>query len=96
MASVYKRDGAKNYTCAWVDEQGKRRTKAGTVNRAESLRIAQALEYRAKQVRLGLVDPIDRRLAEHAARPIVDHLDAYRLDLEAREDDAKQDRKSVV
>ena len=89
MASVYKRDGAKNYTCAWVDEAGKRRTKAGTVNRAESLRIAQSLEYRAKQVRLGLVDPIDRRLAEHAARPIVDHLDAYRLDLEAREDDAK-------
>lgn len=87
MASVHRRKSDKargkagKYTCTWLGADDKRKSRAGTTDKAESLKLAQRYESEARLERDGLIDPakVARRTA--AARTPADHVDDYRRDL---------------
>lgn len=82
MASYRKRG---NYWyIRYLDADGIRReVKAGTGRREAEMMAAQ-IEAEARQIRAGLIDPKAVRYREHAQRPLADHLDDWRRDMEAR------------
>ena len=89
MASVYKtkNDRSKKssrWMIAWVDENGKRRTKRAYTDKLLSQRLARRLEDDARARRDGTVDVSAERIGEHARCPIADHLSDYRIYLEAK------------
>src|SRR5262249_24681477 len=84
MASVFKPEGAKKYTILYFDENGRRRKKAGTTDKAVSERIARDIENRVALRREGLVDSKADSYRDHEARPLPDHLAAWRESLEAK------------
>ena len=87
MASVSKKptDRARGkqgkWTCHYLGEDGKRKSKVGVTDKAESLRIANHLEEEARMIRLGLVDRNDRNRREASLRSVADHCEDYRLSL---------------
>jgi integrase len=83
VASIYRPNGRRNWIIEWVDENGRRRRKSGTSDRAVAQRIARDLENRKALRREGLVDPKEEAYAAHAARPLVEHLDAWEESLSA-------------
>ena len=68
----------------FTDEDGITRTRAGFTDKAETLRYARRLEDQARKRRLGLVDATAERLAEHAKRPIAEHVNDYLAHLTAK------------
>jgi integrase len=90
MASVYRRTPrSKRWTIQWVDAEGARRTRVAFTDRQRSEQLAAKLEREAHEVRVGLVDPKDRRLADEAARPIEDQVGDYRRYLAGKGSTAK-------
>lgn len=94
-ASDEKRGKAGKYTAWYIGADGKKKAVLGTTDRKESEQIAADLEYQARQVRLGLVDPADRHRREASARPIEEHLEDYRLDQTARENDEEHVKHTI-
>lgn len=74
------------FTCWYVDVDGRKRSKVGTTDRAESEKIAARLESEATQIREGTLDPVERARRQAALLSIADHVQAYREDLEAKGD----------
>jgi hypothetical protein len=78
------RGGAGKYTCWWIGPDGRKRQRAGFTDKGKSLDLARALDYEARLVREGLVDPGRLAARAAAARPVADHVADYRADLLAR------------
>src|SRR5262245_55116908 len=75
MASVFRRKGAGPWIAAWVDENGKPRSKSTkTTCKATAERIAAKLADDAAKRREGLSDHRDERFAAEARKPIGAHL----------------------
>lgn len=95
MASVYKRESdrkrgrAGKWTCCYLGADGKKKQKAGVTDKAESLRIANALEGEARLVREGLADPADRERREAGLAALSGHLEDYRAHMLAKGDTPK-------
>ena len=89
MASVFKARGAKRYTILYHDENGKRRKKAGTTDKAVTERIARDIENKVALRREGLIDPKDESYRAHASRPLSEHLAAWSDSLESQGSTAK-------
>jgi integrase len=101
LAGVYKRKSDKargargKWTAWWLDAAGKRRTFAGSVDKAATLRAAQAKEAEALLVREGVVDPAERGRREASLRPAADHVEDYRQALLAKGDTARHARHTA-
>jgi integrase len=54
MGTVFRRDGEKRYSIAWIDEHGKRRSKRSSADRQVANRELVQLEDRATRLRLGM------------------------------------------
>jgi site-specific recombinase XerD len=77
MASVFKAKGATHYTVMWFDEDNRRRKKKGFTDKAESQRLANRLEDEARQIKLGNVDPREKKFRIHGTTPLADHMADY-------------------
>jgi hypothetical protein len=84
MASIFKSKGASKYTILYMDENGRRRKKAGTSDKAVSERIARDLENRVALLREGVVDRKAESYRDHEARPLAEHLAEFRRAQEAK------------
>jgi integrase len=84
MASVFKTAGNSKYTIFYTDENGRRRKKAGTTDKAVSERIAHDLENKAALRKQGLIDPKAESFRDHEARPLVEHLNAFQRALASK------------
>src|SRR5687768_3688473 len=95
MAGVFKRKSdrargkAGKWTCWYVGEDGKRHTRAGFTDKAQSQELANHLEAKAWRVREGLIDPGEGRRREAGLKPVANHVEDYRLDLVAKGDTTK-------
>jgi integrase len=78
MASIFKPKGSKKYIILYHDENGERRKKTGSTDKAVTERLARDLENRVILRREGLIDPKDEGYRDHATRPLSEHLDAWR------------------
>src|SRR5690242_13719800 len=78
MASIYKKPGAAKYTISYFDENGDRRTKIGTRDKAVTQRLANELENQVALRKAGLVDPKAEGYRDHEARSLADHLADWR------------------
>jgi integrase len=92
MATIYKPKGRKKYLIEWVDENGARRRKSGTSDRAVAKRIANDIENRMALRKEGLIDRAAERFAECDRLSIADHLDDFIASLEAQNRDPKHVR----
>jgi integrase len=84
MASVFKRKRDKaskmaSWYIAYSDENGVRRTVKGCPDKAATEGIARKLETEAELRRRGVIDPKNDRYAAHEARPLSEHLEAWRV-----------------
>ena len=101
MAYVRKRKSdqargkAGKWTVCWIGADGKRKSKVGLTDKAESQRLANHLEEQARLVREGLVDPKEKARRQAGLRAVADHCADYRLDLLAKGDTAKHARHSA-
>jgi integrase len=84
MASVFKPTGSDKYLITYRDENGHRRKKWGTHDKAVTQRIANDLENKIALRVEGLVDPRDESYAAHAAAPLSEHLAAWKAALDAK------------
>src|SRR4051794_3286353 len=89
MASIYKRARDRkrpgsSWYIAYADENGVRRVARGCPDKSATQRQAHALEPEAANRRRGLIDPKAEAVAAHEARPLGEHLDAYRDSLVAK------------
>ena len=89
MASVFKPKGSDKYVIVYRDHSNKRRWKTGTKDKAVSERIGRHLEDKAALRRDGGVDPRDEAYAEHASRPLSEHLEAWKASNRAKGSTAK-------
>jgi integrase len=81
------------YSIRYRDENGLRKWRSsGTRDKDAAKQIANQLETRAAQIRLGLISPADERLALAARRPLEDHLVEYVEFLSHKGDTAKHVR----
>jgi hypothetical protein len=83
MASVFKRKRDKanklaSWYIAYSDENGVRRTIKGCPDKATTEGIARKLESEAELRRRGVIDPKNDRYAAHEAKPLTEHMDAWR------------------
>jgi hypothetical protein len=83
MASVFKRKRDKanrmaSWYIAYSDQNGVRRTVKGCPDKAATEAMARKLESEADQRRRGVLDPKDDRYAAHEAKPMAEHLEAWR------------------
>ena len=83
MASVFKRARDKgnrlaSWYVAYVDADGVRRTVKGCPDKAATEAMARKLESEAELRRRGIIDAKADQYAAHAARPLSEHLDAWR------------------
>jgi site-specific recombinase XerD len=84
MASVFKPAGKSRYVILYFDENGRRRKKVGTTDKAVTERIARDLENRVALRREGLVDPREEAFRDHEARLLSDHLGDFERALTAK------------
>ncbi len=82
MASLRKR--GKTWYFAYVDADGRRIERKGCTDKRATEDLARAAESEAAKIKAGLVDPRDLARKDHAARPIAEHLEAYRAHLTAK------------
>ena len=79
MASVYKRNGGRNYWISWIDESGKRRSRSSkTSDKRAAERIAAKLESDAQLRKDGVIDARLDRIARELRRPLSEHFADYR------------------
>ncbi len=76
MASLRKR--GKVWYYRFVDADGVKRTVKGCSDRRATEDMARDAETQAARIRAGLVDAKDLARREHQARPLSEHLDAWR------------------
>ena len=96
MASVFKAKGAKRYTILYFDENGQRRKKAGTTDKAVSERIARDLEKeKARLRREGLIDPREEAFRDHDKKTLTEHLADYKRAIGAKGNTAKHASMTV-
>jgi integrase len=84
MASVFKRkrDLTRKNSCwyiAYADENGVRRTVRGCTDKAVTKQLANKLESDVELRRMGIIDPKSVAYAAHEARPLTEHLEAWRV-----------------
>jgi len=89
MPTVYKRKADRNrrdarWMIAWTDETGRRRTRKAYTDKVLSEKLARRLEDDARARREGTIDAGAERMAQHATRPIAEHVAEYRRYLEAK------------
>lgn len=84
MAGVYRRPGQAKYTSWWLDEHGRRRTRAAFTDKAMALDLARRNEAECRLVREGMIPAAERTRREASRKPIERHIEDYRLDLLAR------------
>src|SRR5262245_45919935 len=94
MATIYRRGGSKNrrgpWIAAFVDHLGKRVVRSTrTSDENAAWQVACKYESDAALRRAGILDPRDERFAEHAKRPIAEHVD----DFDAMQADKKNDEQ---
>ena len=83
MGCVYSRKRSKNWGAKYKGPDGKTvRRSTGTVDKSDAQRTMRKWEQEARDVRNGLVDPIQLQMAEPRRRPLGDHVRDY---LEAKE-----------
>lgn len=88
MAGVFKTEADRRKRGApwriWWRDGGERRWGVGYPDKEQSLALARLREAEAKATADGLRDPAAERLAEHARRPIGEHLGDWRAHLSAK------------
>jgi integrase len=84
MASVFKARGKAHYTILYVDENGRRRKKAGATDKVVTERIAHDLENKVALHKQGLIDPKAESFRDHEARPLEQHIAEWQADIVAR------------
>jgi site-specific recombinase XerD len=78
MASIYKRDGSRNYFIQWFDHTGTRRRKSsGTSDKQAAQRIANKWESDVALRRERVIDPAIEDQDKIASLPLSKLLDAY-------------------
>ncbi len=77
MASIFRPKGSSKYVILYFDENGDRRKKVGTTDKAVTERIARDIENRVALRREGIIDPREEAYAKHAVLPLIDHLNAW-------------------
>ncbi len=83
--SLYRRSGRGPWRACWFDHGGIRRERSTrTTDRALAQRILAEHVRRALEHKSGLRDARTDRLAEHAKRPLLEHVDDWAADLHAR------------
>jgi hypothetical protein len=80
MATIYKPTGRSKYIIEYVDENGARRRKTGTTDKAVTERLAREIENRVLLRREGLVDSKAETYRDHAARSLVEHIADWQAD----------------
>ena len=94
MASVFKRKRDRtnklaSWFIAYQDENGKRRMAKGCPDKAATEALARKLESEAALRRRGVIDPKAESYRDHEARPLAEHLDAWRQSMAAKDSTAK-------
>src|SRR4051812_31362121 len=84
MASVFKPKGSTKYVIFYNDENGRRRKKTATTDKAVSERIARDIENRVALRREGVVDPRDEAYAQHAAQALLVHVSSWVESLQSK------------
>jgi len=96
MANAIKRSpNSKRWTAIYTGEDGITKKAPGFTDKHETIRLARRLEDEARKRRMGLVDDAALRLAEHARRPIAEHVEAYRAHLESKGGNVEHVRATV-
>lgn len=100
MATVRKRKSdeergkAGKYTCYFIGADGKRHSRVGVSDRAESQRIANHLEDEARKIRDGRMDAAEVVRREARLRGINSHVNDYEAELRAKGDTEKHCRRT--
>ncbi len=94
MASVFKRTRDKgnrlaSWYFAYVDADGVRRTEKGCPDKAATEAMARKAESEAELRRRGIIDAKADQYAAHAARPLSEHIDAWRESMIHQDDTPK-------
>src|SRR5438874_951707 len=76
MAGLRKRGSTWSYR--YVDGAGVKRERKGTTDKRVTLELARAAENEAARIKAGLDDPKAKALRGHGARPLSEHLEAWR------------------
>ena len=76
MASLRKR--GRVWYFRYTDADGVKRSRKGCADRRVTEELARAAEAEAAKIRAGLVDPKDLARRDHQARPLSEHLTAWR------------------
>ena len=85
MATVFKRNGKRNWYIDWFDHTGKRNSKsARTTDKAAATRIANKLEADSALRRERVIDTVCDDQAKHLNRTIKEHLADYVSSLQAK------------
>ena len=83
--SLYKRNGKGCWIACWFDRDGRRKQRTTkTTDRATALRILGKRTADVALRRGGVIDPREDAYAEAERRPILEHLEDFRRDLENR------------
>lgn len=89
MAGAYRKGKSKTYVSWWIDEHGKRRTKAVFADKSLAHDLARRNESECRQVREGLIPAGERSRREASRTPLGQHVEDYRLHLLAKGGTAK-------
>ena len=84
MASIFKRDGERNYTIAYRDAKGRRREMKGTADKKTTSLIAAKLVNETALRKRGIIDPAADRLAEAAEQTLDEHLADFESYLQSK------------
>jgi integrase len=84
MASIFKPKGSDKYVIVYRDENGKRRWKRGTRDKAVTERISRGLENKVALRKEGLIDPKDEAYVAHGAEPLLTHIDTWIKEIRSR------------
>ena len=87
MASLRKRGRIWYYR--FIDLDGKQKSVKGCADKRETERMAVAAETEVARIKAGLVDPREIAHRDHAARPIIEHIEAFKAHLEAKDSTPK-------
>jgi hypothetical protein len=82
MASFRKRGKVWYFRHTIAD--GTKRETRGCPDRRATEQMAAAAELEVSKIRGGLIDPKDMAYRDHAAKPLADHLEDWRLDMLAK------------
>jgi integrase len=94
MASVFKPKGAAKYVIFYTDENGRRRKKTGSTDKAVTERVARDIENKVLLRQEGLIDEDAERFTAHARQPITKHLADFITSMEFNRRDAKHIRST--